>query len=445
MAVPKMDLEMEMLKLTLGLYNNLSIPRNVIQIFVDSITNFVNVTYQNYILEKLTVEFKEHHNILLDKVKEACDSSKTIFDKFQTEYKRFALYEEKGLLFMPKERKIGHKYVEEVNDKKLITKQFDLFGQYMPLKWSLKLLLEIPGTFQLLKNYMDELENEKNIYSNFIQGELWKQKYKSKNNELVVPLFVFQDDCELGNALGPHAGKNKVGAMYTSIPCFPSQFVTQLDNILLTGLTYANDRKLCKNEDFYKELISELNELRQKGLDILVGNKVYKIFFQLCLILGDNLGLNEILGFVESFNSGKPCRICKASIDEIKNLINEKDDLLRTKESYQQDCDENNPSETGINEECIFHKVFGFHVCDNIILDLMHDIFEGTASFTLLKIVNYFIFEKKLFSLEFLNQRIQKFNNEQIEVSNKIPLLKSGHITSKEKLKMTAAETMSFV
>lgn len=35
---------------------------------------------------------------------------------------------------MSKKCKIGQKYVEQVVNKKLITKQVDLIGQYMPLK-----------------------------------------------------------------------------------------------------------------------------------------------------------------------------------------------------------------------------------------------------------------------------------------------------------------------
>ena len=44
--------------------------------------------------------------------------------------------------------------------------------QQIPMSWSLKILLGIPGTIDLIKNYMDELRTEKNI-SNFIQFKLW--------------------------------------------------------------------------------------------------------------------------------------------------------------------------------------------------------------------------------------------------------------------------------
>lgn len=63
----------------------------------------------------------------------------------------------------------------------------------------------------------------------------------------------------------------------------------------------------------FHKLIAELNEINQNGIDIVIGDKVFKVYFQLVLIAGDNLGLNEILGFVCSFNTGCPCRVCRAN------------------------------------------------------------------------------------------------------------------------------------
>lgn len=47
------DLGAETMLLTLQLYNNLVIPRNVVQLVVDTIIHFVNVTYTNLILQKI--------------------------------------------------------------------------------------------------------------------------------------------------------------------------------------------------------------------------------------------------------------------------------------------------------------------------------------------------------------------------------------------------------
>lgn len=45
------------------------------------------------------------------------------------------------------------------------------------------------------------------------------------------------------------------------------------------------------------------------------------MYFELELILGDNLGLHTITGFVESFSSNFCCRICTMNKENIKTEL----------------------------------------------------------------------------------------------------------------------------
>lgn len=194
----------------------------------------------------------------------------------------------------------------------------------------------------------------------------------------------------------------------------------------------------------FEKVISELNDLNQNGLLLNADNQEFKVYFQLSLVVGDNLGLNEILGFVCNFNSGNPCRICRASIENIQNLTKQDDKLLRTIKSYNEDCDLKNPSVTGIVEPCIFNRVIGLHVCLCLILDIMHDILEGTANYTMVNILNDLIYKKCSFSLDFLNERTESFQYGSLESFNKIPIIRKEHIRTKKKLKMSAFEMLCF-
>lgn len=347
-------------------------------------------------------------------------------------------------MIQPVEYEVGTTIVNTIVDNILLTEREKVLIECIPLKWSLKILLEIPGMFELLKKYMSVLENEPDIISNFIQGKLWKKMSENFEAEkLVIPLFVYYDEFETGNALGSHAGMQKIGGVYTQVPCFPPHITSRLSNIVLTSLFYANDRKTFGNKVF-QNLIKELNELNTDGLFINVDKKEFKIHFQLALMLGDNLGLNEILGFTGKFSSGRPCRICSASINEIKDMISENKNLLGTVKSYDEDCQLNKPSDTGINEPCVFNNVLGFHVCINVILDIMHDIFEGAANDTMANILQDLIYKQNLFSLEFLNHMLSSFPYGSLESSNQIPLIKKEHIQKNKKLKMSSSEMMCF-
>jgi len=71
---------------------------------------------------------------------------------------------------------------------------------------------------------------------------------------------------------------------------------------------------------FFKDLQKELKDLEQNGIQITILNANYKIFFRLCLILGDNLGLHSIFNFTESFMCNYPCRFCKCNKSECNFL-----------------------------------------------------------------------------------------------------------------------------
>lgn len=60
----------------------------------------------------------------------------------------------------------------------------------------------------------------------------------------------------------------------------------------------------------FTALIKELVSLQEEGITICIKGVEIKIYFTLGLVLGDNLGLNSILGFVEIFSPNFYCRVC---------------------------------------------------------------------------------------------------------------------------------------
>lgn len=66
--------------------------------------------------------------------------------------------------------------------------------------------------------------------------------------------------------------------------------------------------------------------------------------------MGDNLGLNHVLGFNTSFNSFSFCRICKRNKTETQSDVFEDVDFLRNKNNYTIDLSLNDSSKTGIKK-----------------------------------------------------------------------------------------------
>lgn len=187
-----------------------------------------------------------------------------------------------------------------------------------------------------------------------------------------------------------------------------------------------------------------MNNLYQTGITVKHESGEEQIYFQCVAILGDNLGLNGILGFSESFSSNFYCRICKLTNAECQVLCSECPDLLRTPQNYKNDVDLQNQSKTGIRESCIWNRLEGYHVCKNMVVDLMHDLNEGACVYVMTQIVNHFIFDLKIFDLALLNFRLRIFDYGPLESSNKPPQLKLESAKN-VRIKMSASETICLV
>ncbi|KYN00712.1 hypothetical protein ALC62_08504 [Cyphomyrmex costatus] len=257
----------------------------------------------------------------------------------------------------------------------------------------------------------------------------------------VFPLFLYFDDYETNNPLGSHKGISKCGAVYLCIPCLPPKLISKINNIFLFVLFNSLDRKVFSNSITFSKVIDELRYLENNGIIICHNNEKKCIYFKLSLILGDNLGLHSILGFVESFNTMRFCRFCLIDKNNIQNVFYEDNALLRTETSYYTDLSKNE-KETGISESCIFHGISNYHVTKNLVVCVMHDVLEGVCQYDLGLILHQFIKIDKYFSLTELNNRLKGFNYGPNK--NKPPEMLTSHIKNKH-LCMTASEMLCFV
>jgi len=152
---------------------------------------------------------------------------------------------------------------------------------------------------------MNECKLNEKILLNFLQGSVWKDKNKYHEYQTVVPIFLFFDDYEIGNPLDSHSGIHKLGAVFSSISCLLPHQKSSLNTIFLALLFHSSDRQKFGNNVIFKPLIDELNYLRNTGTEIETDDFKVNLKFELGII-GENLGIHSITGFVESFSSKHP-------------------------------------------------------------------------------------------------------------------------------------------
>lgn len=317
-----------------------------------------------------------------------------------------------------------------------------VYGQLISLKEVLKTFFEIGDVFEKTCKYINTLiKDDNNEIYNIVQTHFWKSKI-SNSTSIIISLFLYEDAFEIANPLGSYAGIYKLCGMYISIPSLPPELFSKLDNIFLAQLYHADDSKLFPREKIYSYLIKELMILKTEGIQLMIGSKNTRIYFKLALIIGDNLELHGILGFVESFSADKCCRFCKVSKNISQKLCIEDVTILRDKVNYAEDVTINNVTISGVKEICAFNVLPTFHAIENYSIDIMHDLLEGVCRYEISYILHYCIVEQQYFTLETLNWRLQFFNFD--PMSNRPPTISNSQLLKKS-IKMSASEMLSFV
>ena len=215
------------------------------------------------------------------------------------------------------------------------------YSAYVSPIITLKKFLEIPNIFKEILKYKILLESESNILSNIIQADFWKEKMNNVVNKIVLPFKIFFDDFETRNGLGSHGGDNKFGGIYGLIDCLPPDIASKLECIQVISLFYSDDRKTFGNESVFQRLMRDLNFLKNNGIELNIKNRLYKVFFEVSVAIGDNMGVNSLFSMAESFTAKCYCRFCKAPNDVTKFMTKEDWLLNRTVKNYEEDLMEN--------------------------------------------------------------------------------------------------------
>lgn len=392
-----------------SLYANTLLPRSAVQKIVEGLDecliSLIPVVEQ--CVNKVLVEQSDNvsSSVLKSLSNELETSISTSLNSFNTERKRLNYYQKQGSYVKPESIVVGQR-VDRVRNQGITRLQpKECHVQFIPLREVLKRFFSLDHILPEMLEYMNSLKN-KLEKENFIQGSYWKKRTNYHGDKIVIPLFLFFDDYETGNVLGSHAGVHKLGAVYISIACLPPWRAAALSNIFLLQLFHSSDRVAFGNQAIFRPVITELNYLNETGIFMDISTFKGNLYFELGVILGDNLGLHSMLGLVESFSANFACRVCKVAKNTLKEQFYEDKDLLRKMDSYSAELALNDPSMTGIKERCVFLDIKDFDLFQQVGVDIMHDILEGVAKYLISFMLLEYTQKLKLFSLSTLNNKL---------------------------------------
>lgn len=310
----------------------------------------------------------------------------------------------------------------------------------MPIEFQFKKIFERNNFLDVVLEHMQFIESS-NKYVNFIQGNLWKQKRSLYPNKIVIPFYLYADDFGINNPLGSKSARNSMCNFYMSLACTP-QKSSRLSEIYLVCSLKSSDVRNHGN-DCYELLVSSLKKIEIDGIDITTNSGTRRVHFIMGLLLGDNLGLNYILGFSKSFTSNYFCRFCLMNKSETQKETCERANVMRNRINYQESVEQNLFSDTGINSVCAFNEIPSFHCIENYSVDVMHDIFEGVCHHVLTESLLYFIRKMEYISLTEVNARLKVFKYDHHDRGNEKYSI-TFHELESHKMKMSAKQMISF-
>ena len=86
----------------------------------------------------------------------------------------------------------------------------------------------------------------------------------------------------------------------------------------------------------------------------------------------------------------------------------------------------------GLQVDSILNSSSYFHVTTGLPPDIMHDVLEGSLQHEVKELLHYLIWEKSFFSLDVLNQKIERFPYMQTDKDNKPVTILAATLTSRD-------------
>ena len=309
---------------------------------------------------------------------------------------------------------------------------------YVPIEDTIKLVLQQADSWKMIDRRSDSAHND--TIDDWFSGRHAKDMQKHCQEEYpdTIPVFIqiYFDEVETVNPLGSKTGIHNLGAFYFVIKNFPACVNSSLQNIHLLALAHAEDLKKYNADAVMKVVADELHHLHKAGFSICFENRQQHFRCFLTQVVGDNLGLHSLLGYVENCSRATfACDLCLATQDDIQNVFSERNLTLRTPETYDRHVKDLldgkiTVSDSGIKRPSVLASLSYYHPASNSSADIMHDLCEGVLPMQTKLFVCHLVYEVKCITLSDINYRIKAADYGHCGARSKPSPLLESHLKS---------------
>lgn len=316
--------------------------------------------------------------------------------------------------------------------------------QYISILKTLQILMQNEEVFAQI---MNSHESGDRALRDLCDGTKFAEHELFKENQNTLQIILYYDDFTVVNPIGYKASEYKFGAFYFTLGNIEPRYRSKLHVIQL--VTLANSSTI-KNHGFnavLQPLVRDLQHLETEGIVIERPDGQLTLRGTVITVIGDNLGMHSLGGFMESFNVRRPCRFCSIEKDTLDNF-NIANTPRRTPASYNDQVEvvSINPDMSslyGVKANSVLNNLRYFHVVGGMPSDIAHDLFESGLACDILHCMIEYSISEGHFIMEYLNGRIQDFkyaSTDKVNKPNKLP-----EKISKLKVKQNCAQIWTLV
>ena len=291
------------------------------------------------------------------------------------------------------------------------------------------------------------------VYESITSGNVFQSMIPSvKGPTLVLRLYI--DAFGINNPLGSSADKDKiVGFYFTAV--HHHKVAAQRSSIQTLALYRSSDIAAFGIDKCLEVPVKDLRRLVENGMSpTITGHPRYNV--RVSCVLGDNLGLNEIVGIVMNFSTVEhSCRRCLLSRTTLKTAkkyeeIHFKNNERRTLESlradYQEKVEENVPHIHCVQNESVLIDFPHLDITVATPQCYSHDLLEGCLKQWMLLIVQHFVHQNWI-SWDSLEDTMRAFKYKGSDANNRPPAMKAKKMKRKDSRKIvgTFAEVSTLV
>lgn len=376
--------------------------QDMVQHTTDLCQSYASTLQQH--IDQLKVAIKENQpEKVINKLEKTVNSLSKPFSGLETEHKRMREFEKMGMV-KSETHVVGTRYETHKGVRELVDNTYE----YVSVVETIKKLVDDQRVDLSNREGKAKQSNDGRVIRTFEDGLRYKKNTLLQEHPDTLQIVLYHDDIELANPLGSKAGVNKMTMMYMSIrkqhlPC-------QLADIHLVMSAHAADVKEFGFSKLMNPLLYDL-KLLEEGLM----HNDQTIRGVLTHIIGDNLAMNQIFGFVESFSADYFCRFCMMPRQETQHSAGPvPSELYRTHDTHSGHCEEAKTDKKafrrhGVKSSLLLDDLVHFNSVESMSADIMHDLLEGIVKVELALILQSYV-NRGVFTLRQFNLAIDGFN-----------------------------------